>query len=47
MKLFVNEVDKGVEIVWMGVKAGFLLSQQLVDPPSQRTPFAVREPLAH
>jgi hypothetical protein len=40
MKLFVGEVVKDVKIVSMGVKAGFLLSQQPVDPPPQRTPCA-------
>jgi hypothetical protein len=40
MKLFVGEVVKEVKIVSMGVKAGFLLPQQPVDPPPQRTPCA-------
>jgi hypothetical protein len=47
MKLFVGGVVKGGKIVSMGVKAGFLLSQQSVDPLRKERRVLLLEPLAH
>jgi hypothetical protein len=47
MKLFVGEVVKDVKIVSMGVKAGFLLSQQPVDPLRKERRVLLLQPLAH
>ena len=35
-----GEVVKDVKIIFMGVKAGFLLPQQPVEPSPERTPCA-------
>jgi len=47
MKLFVGGVVKDVKIVSVGVKAGFLLSQQSMDLLRKEHRVLLLEPLAH
>jgi len=47
MKLFVGGVVKDVKIVSMGVKTGFLLSEQSVDPFRKERRVLLLEPLVH